>query len=210
MPRAPRLDAPRALHHIITRGIERRRIFCSRSERLEFLDRLAPLVLGSRASLAAWCVMGNHLHLLLRTGAMPLSHLMNRLLGGYARRFNMRHQRVGHLFQGRFKSTVVEDDPYLLELVRYIHLNPLRARIVPDLDTLAHYPWSGHAVLMGTREYSAQDTRAVLGLFASEPAPARRAYRAFVAQHIRIRAIRNSEGAAGRSTGTREAHAMRA
>ena len=181
MPRAARLDAPGALHHIIARGIERRRIFGRDADRQEFLNRLAPLVKGSRASLPAWCLMSNHIHLLLRTGSLPLSSLMNRLLGGYARGFNRRYRRVGYLFQGRFKSTVVEDDPYLLELVRYIHLNPLRARIVSNLDALDQYPWSGHAVLMGARQYVAQDTGAVLGLFGTEPARARPAYRAFVA-----------------------------
>lgn len=194
MPRAARLDAPGALHHIIARGIERRCIFRRQAERQEFLDRLAPLVNGSRASLAAWCLMANHVHLLLRTGSMPVSNLMNRLLGAYARRFNLRHRRVGHLFQGRFKSTVVEDDPYLLQLVRYIHLNPLRARIVPDLDALDRYPWSGHAVLMGARVYTAQDTGAVLGLFASEPARARPAYRAFVADGLKQPPAVNLEG----------------
>ncbi len=141
---------------------------------------MMPLINESGASLPAWCLMANHCHLLVRTGLVPLSRLMNRLLGGYARRFNLHHARVGYLFQGRFKSTVVEDDPYLLELVRYIHLNPLRARIIPDLDALDRYPWSGHAVLMGARAYAAQDCLAVLGLFGTDRASARRAYRAFV------------------------------
>ena len=90
---------------------------------------------------------------------------MRRLLTGYAVSFNRRHRRAGHLFQNRFKSIVVEEEPYLLELVRYIHLNPLRAHLVPDLGALDTYPWSGHATLLASRSQSWQDTDFVLAHF---------------------------------------------
>jgi hypothetical protein len=88
----------------------------------------------------------------------PLSYFMRRLLTGYAVSFNRRNKCAGHLFQNRYKSIVCEEEPYLLELVRYIHLNPLRAGMVANLDALDHYRWSGHAVLIGNRRLDGQDT----------------------------------------------------
>ena len=180
MPRGPRLDAPGALHHVIARGIERRPIFADDVDRRDFLDRLATLVERSRATLLAWCLLPNHVHLLIRTGTAPLSGVMRRLLAAYAGRFNRRHRRSGPLCQNRFKSILVEADPYLLQLVRYIHLNPVRARLVPSVAALARYRWTGHSVLVGHRPYAAQDSAAVLALFGASPRVARRAYHAFV------------------------------
>jgi len=97
----------------------------------------------------AWALIPNHFHLLLRTGPTPLSTVMGRLMTGYAVTFNIRHQRSGHLFQNRYKSVVCEEENYLLELTRYIHLNPLRAGLVEELNTLDKYAWSGHSVLVG-------------------------------------------------------------
>ncbi len=88
-------------------------------------------------------VADGHFHLLLRTGPTPLSRVMRRLMTGYAVTFNGRHRRRGHLFQNRYKSVICEEDPYLLELIRYIHLNPLRAKLVKDLEELDKYPWTG-------------------------------------------------------------------
>jgi REP element-mobilizing transposase RayT len=92
--------------------------------------------------------MPNHCHLLIRTGIKPLSDIMRKLLTGYAVYFNRRHKRSGYLYQNRYKSILCQEESYLLEVVRYIHLNPLRARIVKDIDVLNKYEWSGHAVLM--------------------------------------------------------------
>ena len=92
------------------------------------------------------------LDILLRTGTTPLSTVMRRLMTGYAVTFNIRHRRSGHLFQNRYKSVICEEDPYLLELIRYIHLNPLRAKLVEDLKALNKYPWTGHSVLLGKRK----------------------------------------------------------
>jgi putative transposase len=180
MPRGPRLDAPDALHHVIARGIERRALFAHDADRQDFLDRLQHIVEPTHTGLFAWCLMPNHFHLLLRTAATPLSTLMRRLLAGYAVTFNRRHRRAGHLFQNRFKSILVEEDPYLLELVRYIHLNPVRAHLLASVEALERYPWTGHAVLMGHRPYPAQDTAPVLSCFGRTPLQARRAYRQFI------------------------------
>lgn len=184
MPRGPRLDAPGALHHVIARGIERRHIFHRDRDRRDFLTRLAQLTVATGAGLYAWCLMPNHVHLLFRTGCRPLSSVMQSALGGYVTTFNRRYHRSGHLFQNRFKSILVEDEPYFLQLVRYIHLNPLRARLVTDLEELETYPWTGHAVLLGHRRYPPQDTSSVLLTFADELDTARRVYLRFVAEAL--------------------------
>ena len=124
--------------------------------------------------------MKNHFHLLLMPTSQPLSTFMRRLLTGYAVFFNRRHGRSGHLFQNRYKSIVCEQEPYLLELVRYVHLNPLRAGAVTDLAGLDTYPWAGHAVLMGKGALVGQEADKVLQLFAKSRGPARKRYRRFV------------------------------
>jgi putative transposase len=125
-----------------------------------------------------------HLHLLLKTGTVPLSTVMRRLLTGYALWFNRRHNRSGHLFQNRFKSILCQEDAYLLELMRYIHLNPVRSGLVQDLDGLDRYPYNGHSVLMGRRKLAWQDTQWMLGLFGKKVTAARRAYRSFVEKGV--------------------------
>jgi putative transposase len=186
MPRGPRLDAPGALHHVIARGIERGAIFRNDGDRSDFLERLAVLLRCCDARLYAWALIPNHFHLLVRTGTVPLSSLLRRLLTGYAVSFNRRHRRAGHLFQNRFKSILVEEEAYLLALVRYIHLNPLRACLIDSVDALAHYPWSGHAVLLGNRILPEQDAASVLAYFGSHPPASRQAYLRFVAEAVGV------------------------
>lgn len=128
---------------------------------------------------------------------------MRRLLTGYATTFNLRYQRTGHLFQNRYKSIVCEEEPYLLELVRYIHLNPLRAGIVDSLDALDRYPWSGHAVLMGGRELPGQISDEILSRFGRSPREARRHYRTFVQDGIE-RGKRDDLGGGGLRRAIRE------
>ncbi len=182
MPRGPRLDAPGVLHHVMARGIERRNLFRDDRDREDFVRRLAGLVQARACTIYAWVLLPNHVHLLLRTRETPLARTMRSLLAGYAGAFSRRHRRVGHLFQNRYKSIVVEAEPYLLELVRYIHLNPLRAGTVKDLRQLARYPWSGHIALAGRRVVPWQDTHAVLGCFGPTRRRARERYAAFVAE----------------------------
>jgi putative transposase len=181
MPRQPRLDAPDTLHHVMVRGIERTQIFRDDQDRADFVARLAAGVEAGAWTVFAWALVPNHAHLLVRTGQRPLARSMRSLLTGYAGAFNRRHKRVGHLFQNRYKSIVVEEEPYLLELVRYLHLNPLRAKVVPDLRTLDRYPWTGHSALLGTVPRAWQDTATIRGQFGATARPAIRAYRTFIA-----------------------------
>ena len=184
MPRQPRLDAPGALHHVMVRGLERRTIFCAAADRTDFVTRVAGLAGQGALTVCAWALLRNHAHLLVRTGTRPLARSMRSLLTGYAGAFNRRHRRVGHLFQNRHKSIVVEEEPYLLELVRYLHLNPLRVGVVAELRGLDRYPWSGHSALLGIVPRPWQATGPILAQFHRQPRRARQAYRAFVAAGI--------------------------
>ncbi len=141
MARQSRLDAPGALHHVMGRGIGGITLFVNNKDRQDFIARVADLSSDNALKVYAWALMGNHFHLLIRTGTQPLSKSMRKLLTGYVVNYNRRHTRYGHLFQNRYKSILCEDDPYLLELTRYIHLNPLRAGVVKSLKELRGYPW---------------------------------------------------------------------
>jgi putative transposase len=184
MPRKARIDAPGALHHIIVRGIERRRIFSDDKDRDNFVDRLGDIVTETQTFCFGWALIPNHAHLLLRTGKTSLSTVMRRLLTGYAVSYNRRHRRYGHLFQNRYKSILCQEDTYLLELVRYIHLNALRAKIVKNLKELDNYPYSGHSALMGKVPRDFQDTEYVLNLFGKKVSAARKGYRAYLAEGV--------------------------
>ena len=118
MPRGPRLDAPGVLHHVMVRGIERRDIVRDRRDRAAFVARLAALAQAGAWTVYAWALLPNHAHLLVRTGQRPLAATMRALLAGYAGAFNRRHRRGGHLFQNRYKSILIEAEPYLLEVQR--------------------------------------------------------------------------------------------
>lgn len=151
MPRQARLDAPGTLHHVIVRGIEGREIVDDEKDRKKFVDLMGSLASETDTHIYAWALLTNHAHILLRSGPLGVSKYMKRLLTGYAVFYNRRHRRHGHLFQNRYKSIVVEEDPYFQELVRYIHLNPLRARMIDSFAKLNRYRWCGHSVILGRR-----------------------------------------------------------
>jgi len=184
MPRKARIDAPGALHHIICRGIEKRKIFRTDSDRDDFLERVAKALLDSQTPCYAWALLPNHFHLLLRTGNASIAQLMRRILSGYAGSFNRQYRRVGHLFQNRYKSILCQEDAYFLELVRYIHLNPLRVNLVSTMDELDHYTYSGHSTIMGHRDDAWQKTDEVLSRFGGNARVAKKAYRSFVEKGI--------------------------
>ena len=110
MPRSARIDAPGALHHIMVRGIERRVIFRDNRDRMALLDRLGRVLLETSTACYAWVLMKNHVHILLRTGVLPIATVMRRVLTGYAQDFNRRYHRHGHLFQNRYKSVLCGED----------------------------------------------------------------------------------------------------
>ena len=180
MPRKARIDAPGALHHIIVRGIEKRDIFKDDADRQNFIERLSDILGESQTPCYAWALLPNHFHLLLKTGFTPIATIMRRLLTGHAVYFNRRHRRWGHLFQNRYKSILCQEDNYLLELVRYIHLNPLRAKQVLDLKELERYAYCGHSVILGHHRNDWQSVDETLLLFGKKVFVARRRYREFI------------------------------
>jgi len=168
------------LQHVMARGIEKTRIFCDETDYRYFVKRLGELLDETHVDCFAWALIPNHFHLLLRTGPTPLATFMRRLMTSYAGYYNRRHERSGHLFQNRYKSFVCEADLYFLELVRYIHLNPLRSGWVKDLEGLKRYPWCGFGVLMGRYKNSWQEIDEVLKYFGDRVGQARMGYKKFM------------------------------
>ena len=180
MPRKARLDTTGALHHIMVRGINRGNIFLDDVDRTGFLGRLGSCVTETRCTVYAWALMDNHVHVLVRSGERGISTLMRRLLTWYAVYHNRRHRRTGHFFENRFKSILCDEDQYLLALVRYIHLNPVRAGIITQPKDLETYRWCGHHVILGKERYPWMDINYVLLQFAATEKRARGAYKRFV------------------------------
>jgi len=180
MPRQARLDAPGALHHIIIRGINRSPIFKDDEDKRLFLQRLGRTVTEGQCSVYAWVLMANHVHLLFKSGKHSISTVMRRVLTWYAQYFNRKHHRSGHLFENRYKSILCDEETYLLALVRYLHLNPMRAKIVSTLDELDRYRWSGHRAILGKVSHSWMETEYVLSRFGKSRRKAHAAYRRFI------------------------------
>jgi putative transposase len=180
MPRKPRLSIPGVLHHDMARGIEGRQIFDGDDDRRMFLSLLSIGIANTGFKCYAWVLMGNHYHLLLRTNENPLSELMRPLNSKYARWKRKRENKRGYLFQDRFKSLATQDQGYVEELVRYIHLNPVRAGICRSIEDLACYAWCGHAGLIGKKKYDFQNTADVLRRFGEENHTAIAAYKEFI------------------------------
>jgi len=175
------------LQHVIARGIQRSNIFLEDKDREDFVDRLDVLLKDTGTRCYAWALLDNHFHLLLRPEATSLANFMRRLLTGYAVSFNLRYGRSGHLFQNRYKSIVCDEDSYFLELIRYIHLNPVRAGIVRNLDELQSYPWSGHRQLLEPAAKKLMCEEEILPLFSRRKKAARQAYRDFLADGLQLK-----------------------
>ena len=199
MPRTPRVDAPGAFQHVMMRGIERRTIFQDDSDRENLLERLERLVPDGLYSCFGWALMPNHLHLVVQTGPTPLAQLVARLGTGYAGYYNRRHGRVGHLFQNRYLSQLVTSERQLLTLVRYVHLNPVRAGLVSSLRQLERYPWTGHSALVGRAAPRFLAVEAVLRRFGHPPQEGRAHLRDWMEAAATPATPRNSELAVDRS-----------
>jgi REP element-mobilizing transposase RayT len=168
------------------RGIERRRIVEDEQDRRDFVLRLGKLASETSTSIYAWALLSNHAHILLSSGPLGLAKFMRRFLTGYAVSYNLRHHRHGHVFQNRYKSIVCDGDSYFTELVRYIHLNPLRVKLVKDLKGLEHYPYCGHGAILGTVKNDWQDRHSVLAQFGSRAGDAQGGYRRFVEEGVAL------------------------
>lgn len=186
MPRKPRIDAPGLVYHVMARGIDRSDIFRDDIDREGFLARLGEVVTQTGTLMYAFCLMPNHFHLLLRRAKTPIATVMRRLLTGYAICFNKRHDRVGYVFQNRYKATICQDDPYLLELIRYIGLNPQRAGLVSGMAELDSFPFASHSLVVGKRHRSFFEPDLILCNFGGTEKQARNYYRAFVRDGINM------------------------
>lgn len=180
MPRKPRLDCPGLLYHTIARGIERGIIFKDDKDKDFFVSRMGDILNETKTFIFAFSLLPNHFHLLLLRGETPISTVMQRLQTGYAMHFNKRHKRCGHLFQNRYKAIICEKDQYFLELVRYIHLNPLRAGLVESIASLPLYPYSGHAYILGRQKAIWFNPDQVLSYFGGAENEAKQRYLEFV------------------------------
>src|SRR3990172_2456343 len=184
MPRKARLDVPGALHHIMVRGINKANIFDDNEDKSRFLERLGENVTEGKCSVYAWVLMDNHVHILFKSGKHGISAVMRRQLTWYAQYYNRCHKRTGHLFENRYKSILCDEDNYLLALVRYIHLNPLRANIVKTIEELNRYPFCGHRAIMGKSKYPWMDTDHVLLQFGNTKRKGRAEYRKFMREGV--------------------------
>ena len=184
MPRPGRVDYPGAVHHVMVRGLERKALFGDEEDYSEFKKRLGRALENTKSRCLAWCLMPNHVHILLRSGTEGPSRIMQVLLTGYGLFFNNKRRRAGYVYQGRFKSILCEDEAYFLELVRYVHLNPVRAGIVRNLSRLGDWAWSGHRALLGNEKLVWQDLGEVLGRFGKETRAQRKEYVSFLREGL--------------------------
>jgi len=178
MARPLRIDIENGLYHVTCRGWERRAVVRDDRDRQRWFELLDRVAMRCQWRVFAWVLLGNHFHLYLRTPEPNLSQGMHDLNSGYATFFNRRHRRCGALFQGRFKAVLVEDESHALELTRYVHLNPLRARMVERPE---EYGWRSYQAYLGLRKVPAWlDWETVVGELAKDRSRARAAYRRFV------------------------------
>jgi REP element-mobilizing transposase RayT len=171
------------LYHLITRGVDRRDIFHSPEDHKKFLALLAVQKEKLPFFLYAYCLMTNHVHLLIERMTDDVGRIMHRVLTGYTQYYNRKYRRSGHLLQGRHKAILCQADRYLGELVRYIHLNPVRAKMVRKAE---RYPWSSQRAYLGLEEPGVADVDPVLRLFGARKAKARENFAQFVAAGARM------------------------
>jgi REP-associated tyrosine transposase len=185
MPRGPRPDEPGMVHHVWTRALDGRDLFLDLDDRRDLVARLSHILPDAGAACFGWALMSNHFHLVVKTGTQGVGTLMQRVLTGYAMRFNGRSGRQGHLLQGRFGSRPVRDDGDLLGVIRYVLRNPLEAGLARGLDALERHPWSGLGALMGRRAaLPFESVSATLALFGDRPAGARVRLRSWLERPI--------------------------
>ena len=183
MARKPRLEVEGGLYHLITRGVDRRDIFHSPEDYEKFLALVAVQKGKLPFYLYAYCLMTNHLHLLVERMTDDIGRIMHRVLTGYSQYYNRKYGRSGHLLQGRHKAILCQSDPYLTQLVRYIHLNPVRAKMVRKVE---NYPYSSHRAYMGLEPAGIVDVDPVLRVFGPKKAVARERFAKHVAAGMKL------------------------
>ncbi len=204
MARPLRLDVEHGLYHVIVRGNDRRSVFRDDADRQRYLARLAFYVEKFSFRVVAYCLMDNHVHLAIERGKVPLSKIMAGLQSSYTQYFNRRHERSGHLFQGRYKAFLVEKGRYALALLRYIHENPVKARVVERAE---HYGWSSDRYYRRGRGPEWLDVELLLSMLGRRRSAAIREYRRLMREAVEERyedvpswgqAVKGDEGFADR------------
>lgn len=182
MARKPRIHFPGAVYHVILRGNAGQSVFFDDADRCRFYLLMQEGIEKFGYRVHAFCCMTNHIHIALQVGDVPLSRIMQNLALRYTTWINRKKRRTGHLFQGRYKAILLDADSYLLELVRYIHLNPVRAGVVllPE-----NYSWSGHRAYQGYEEIPWLTSDWILSLFSADSSKARKGYIQFVAEGMK-------------------------
>jgi REP element-mobilizing transposase RayT len=199
MARHPRIDFPGAFHHVYARGIEKRDIVADQEDRHELRRRILLNLKRFNAGCLAWAFLPNHFHILFQSESANLADFMRCLMSGYSIYFNRKYDRSGHLFQNRYKSSVIDTERYLLELIRYIHLNPVRSGIVQSLESLPSYPWSGHYEIIASGKLPWEKYPFIQEFFSSLYLPSLEIYLAFLGEGLGIRYVEpSSEDGAGR------------
>ncbi|MDO8282839.1 MAG: transposase [Thermodesulfovibrionia bacterium] len=184
MARRPRIEFNGAFYHIIIRGNQKQKIFKGKNDFLKYLEILTGYKQRYKFLLYSYVLMSNHLHLLIETQSFPLSKILQGINQSYTMYFNKRYKTVGHLFQGRYKAILCDRDGYLLSLIKYIHLNPVRAEMTKRPD---EYPWSSHQCYAGKAvSGDPVDTDQVLRMFSEDKTAARKLYRAYMGDGISV------------------------
>ncbi|QGU00017.1 hypothetical protein SYNTR_1423 [Candidatus Syntrophocurvum alkaliphilum] len=176
MPRVKRKLSNTRVYHIMCRGIEKRNIFLDDEDKTTFLNILRRKQLDKNYSYLAYCLMTNHLHLIIDEGEEGISKIMQRINGGYAYYFNKKYYRSGHLFQDRYKSEAIESDYYLMAAIRYVHNNPVKARMVNHPE---EYIWSSYRQITGKKNSVTVDKERILTMFADDTNEALMEFKAF-------------------------------
>jgi len=183
MARRPRIEFEGAFYHVLTRGNQKQKIFLEEKDFSKYLQILIDYKKRYRFLLYAYVLMPNHVHLLVETKDVPLSRILQGINQRYTMYFNWKYDTVGHLFQGRYKAILCDKDEYLLNLIKYIHYNPVRAGIVNSLEK---YFWSSHGNYLKTKPAGSVDTQLIFPIFSEKLGQARRLYQKFMEDEVFI------------------------
>jgi len=184
MARKPRIEYEGAFYHVITRGNQRQRVFKGDDDFQKYINLLAFYKERYKYSLYAYVLMSNHVHLLIETRTIPLSKILQGINQSYTMYFNRKHKTVGHLFQGRYKAILCDKDTYLFSLIKYINLNPVRAKIA---KAVGEYRWSSYQSYDKQKNNDLVDTDQVLRMFSEDKSQARKLYRAYIDDGIEVK-----------------------
>lgn len=185
MARKPRIEYEGAFYHVITRGNRREKIFRDTRDILKYLEILSGYKRRHQFCLYSYVLMSNHIHLLMETTKTPLSKTQQGINQSYTMYFNRRYKTVGHLFQGRYKAILCDRDTYLLSLIKYIHLNPIRAKMVKELQ---EYKWSSHMHYAGKEKKNGMvDMDRVLRMFSEDKVTSRKLYKDFMRDGLDVK-----------------------